>query len=342
MLSGNYWPAHPQPLPDELLSSWLVRIAHANGLKLQTFCDQVFGKERQLWNRDIDRLAPDWLIRKLHAHTGASLQAARHTTLSAYRGRLFRQRQLSGQLRWILPLRVFHRKRLGFGVQFCPKCLAEDAEPYFRRRWRVAFYTFCPRHDVLLGDRCPRCGAPVAFHRRELGHPQTTDSGPMALCHACDYDLRQAPATPVPSYEASAFELMKNMLATTEFRPDGERRRFGLGFYDVLHQLCKLVVSARKALRLKEFVLARIGAADVPLARGRFPFEVRPVGERHHVLLLTLWLMADLDNRLTKAWNAKAVRYNMLVKDFGEPPRWFLKVVARFNRGDRMFATRLF
>ena len=28
-LSGTIWPIHPKPLPDELLTSWMVRIARA-------------------------------------------------------------------------------------------------------------------------------------------------------------------------------------------------------------------------------------------------------------------------------------------------------------------------
>lgn len=138
-LSGELWPAHPKPLPDELLSSWIVRIASANGLKLQTFCDRVFGKEHQLWNRDIDRHAPPWLLASLARHTGTPIKHVRDATLEVYRGRLYRRKHDAGQLRWILPAGVYHRTRRHFGVQFCPQCLAEDHEPYFRTRWR-GFY----------------------------------------------------------------------------------------------------------------------------------------------------------------------------------------------------------
>ena len=36
-LSGRLWPAHVKPQQDELLSSWLVRLAMAHGVKLHTF-----------------------------------------------------------------------------------------------------------------------------------------------------------------------------------------------------------------------------------------------------------------------------------------------------------------
>ena len=66
----SIWPIHPHPRPDELLSSWMVRLAHANRYKVHDFYALYFGRERQIWNRDIDHLAPDWLLNGLSFHTG--------------------------------------------------------------------------------------------------------------------------------------------------------------------------------------------------------------------------------------------------------------------------------
>ena len=68
-LTSPLWPIHYKPLPDELLSSWLVRLAHGHGLKVQTFCNLIFGNSQQVWNRDIDRLAPTWLLDQLSYRT---------------------------------------------------------------------------------------------------------------------------------------------------------------------------------------------------------------------------------------------------------------------------------
>lgn len=50
---------------DELLSWWRVRLAHGHGLKVQIFYNLIFGNRHQVWSRDIDRLAPDWLVSEL-------------------------------------------------------------------------------------------------------------------------------------------------------------------------------------------------------------------------------------------------------------------------------------
>jgi len=158
-LTSPLWPIRYRPLPDELLSSWLVRLAHGHGLKVQTLCNLIFGDQRQVWNRDIDRLAPMWLITELCRQTDTPFDVAWATTLRTYEGWLYPKYRSSGMLHWILMLNMYHRKRQGYGMQFCPHCLASDPVPYLRKSWRVAFNTVCAQHGNLLADRCPACGA---------------------------------------------------------------------------------------------------------------------------------------------------------------------------------------
>jgi hypothetical protein len=331
VLSGAYWPAHPHPLRDELLSSWLVHIARANGVKLQRFCDCNFGSERQLWNRDIDRRAPPWLLETLSKHTGTPLSAVRKTTLVEYRGNLFREQHPSGPQQWLLPLMMYHRTFTGYGMQYCPKCLAEDPDPFFRRSWRVAYCTFCTKHRCVLLDRCPNCLAPVAFHRRELGRAERLECGPLSLCHNCDFDLREAVAGPPAYLQSDTFELLHSLVESLE--SDSRSQKFDLGFHDVLHQLCKLMISDRPHLSLRKFVCRSADIEDRPIIRARLPLEERSTSERHHVLILATWLMCDLPERLRAAWHAKAVRYNHLLKDFHVPPANYESVCLQFCRG---------
>ena len=144
------WPVHLKPHHDELLSSWLVRIAHGHGLKIQSFCNLIFGGVHQVWNRDVDRLAPDWLIHSMCAHTAVPVERGYSSTLRSYEGTLYQTYRSSGILRWILPLMLYHRRYQGFGLQFCPKCLGEGPEPYFRKHWRVACTLVGAQHNLLL------------------------------------------------------------------------------------------------------------------------------------------------------------------------------------------------
>lgn len=319
------WPCHPHPLPDELLSCWLVRVAHAHRLKVQTFCDQVFGKERQIWNRDIDRLAPRWVVNRLSIQTGTTLAEAHRTTLTAYRQLLYPRRRDSGVLPWILPLEIWHRKRAGHGLQFCPACLAEDPVPYYRKRWRVALYTCCTKHNAMMHDRCPACGTGVAFHRIELGRYGSVDEGPLTYCHECGFDLRGSPVIAPTFYEDSSRQLMQEVLNMLEW---GGSRKFDFGFFYVLHQLCKILLSNIKHVRLRGYVVDQTSAPDMLLAVGKICFEERPLQERHHVIQLGMWLMAEPAGRVVEAWKERAIRYNVLKRDLSGIPEWYRKIIV--------------
>jgi TniQ len=232
MAHGKIWPAHPKPLPSELLSSWIVRIAEANSIKLQTMTRLLFGTERSPWNRDIDRSAPPWLIQALSQHTGANYWDIFHTTLVTYRTRLYPRRQSVGQLRWILPINSCGTRHTGFGQQFCPACLATDSIPHFRKQWRVALFTYCPAHQIELHDACPDCGAPVVHYRGDFGK-ELKDAWPMYVCHACGADFREAERRPACFPSEDVRQMFDEMLRSLG-RPVTDIGRFDLGYFDVM------------------------------------------------------------------------------------------------------------
>lgn len=323
------WPVHLKPLPDELLSSWIVRLAEAQGLKVQTFARLLAGSEYQVWNRDIDRTAPSWLIEVLCRNTAAHPDAAWNTTLASYEGLLYRTFRESSVLPWITPLMIRRFTQTGHGLQFCPRCLAEDPEPYFRRRWRVAFYTWCSIHNVMLHDRCPRCTAPVNFQRRELGRPNEIDGGPLTRCFACGFDLRKAAAKAPVFYEESArreFEMAAGWL-------EGRRSWGGwdsVGYFNVLRHVCWTMLSAYRSTWLRMFACKLLGIRVAKLERGPRILEQRFISERHHVAQLGFWFLANPMDRLTAAWQEGAVTYSALLRDFCDRPEWYDKIVAGF------------
>jgi len=330
MLSGKLWPAHPKPLPDELLSSWIVRIAEANGVKLETMTHLLFGLYLLPWNRDIDRLAPKWLLKGICAHTGTPYWDAYRTTLAGYRTRLYPHRQDSGQLRWILPVKINSTKRYGYGMQYCPACLATDKEPYFRRKWRVAFHTFCPEHRIMLHDCCPACGAAITFYRRDFGRG-IDEAGEICLCYQCQFDLCAAPHEPVTIYDDDSFQLYVEMLQALggAARDAGQ---FNLKFHAVVHQLCKVMLSVGNHDQFRQYIAKRLGVEPAPALRKKIPFEQRRIFDRHQMVSFALWLLAAPEERIRGGWEAKAVRFNLLLKDFSGAPRWFADLAGRLNR----------
>lgn len=172
---SNRWPVIVPPQPDELLSSWLHRLAYANGIPPRAFA-RVLGLNPGMWSAALDVRLPDDIANLLSGKTGISL-----TRLSA----MMLLRDLPNKL--LLPLRSGPRYERSTWLQFCSQCLTADAQPYFRRRWRLASRISCTKHGCRLRDRCPYCRSRVAaFDQTELV--------PQHHCAVCGYDLRYAPS----------------------------------------------------------------------------------------------------------------------------------------------------
>lgn len=300
-------------------------------MKVQTFCNQIFGKTLQVWNRDIDRLAPAWLIDELCARTGTGRKIAYATTLRAYEGLLYSQFSSGSALQWIQTLKLYHRKRQGFGQQYCGRCLAEGDEPYFRKVWRVSLYTTCPKHHCMLHDRCRKCGSAVVFHRMDMGRGSMFDAQPISACHACGFDLCLAPVTDIISHDASATGWLESAQRSVEAMRSARSPKFDLTRAAVMRQMINLLTTSVPKINLYPHVLDEMEINRRELTPGRTPFETRPLDERHHLIQMAAWLMVDLEPRLRVALRAKAVRYNHLLKDFAEPPGWYVGMAGKFS-----------
>ena len=66
--AGHRWPVDVRPAPGELLSSWLHRLAHANGVPPRYF-GAVLGVAGETWSAQLDRHLPDAARRLLLDHT---------------------------------------------------------------------------------------------------------------------------------------------------------------------------------------------------------------------------------------------------------------------------------
>lgn len=135
----------------------------------------------QIWNRDIDKLAPAQFVEDIAHGTGTPLARASATTLRSLEGVLVEALPQSTK-GLITNIGVYHRTRRGFGLRYCPVCLLDDCSAYFRKEWRVLCITSCPRHGCRLRDSCPHCDAPVVPSR-----------GKYLACHVCRKGLSGGP-----------------------------------------------------------------------------------------------------------------------------------------------------
>ncbi len=248
------WPWRPRPQADELLSSWLRRIALGNSAKLHSFCHAVW-PGLQIWNRDIDGLAPPRLMEGLVAHTGVDAQVAELTTFRPWVGTLFEEVRVTGATQWLLPVGIHHRTRRRPGQQWCPLCLTEDAEPYYRRRWRLAIASTCPRHGLVLADSCHDCGAPAVPHR-----------GADPWCHICTADRRDHPVMAVES-QALQFEFRLSEMLAPDVVPRTDLEAIHpLAYFGLVRQVMTVLSGGERSQGLRDEVARSWGGDPAPYA----------------------------------------------------------------------------
>ncbi|NTH42747.1 TniQ family protein [Agrobacterium rhizogenes] len=173
-VSLERWPVSVSPLADELLSSWLHRVAIANGAAPASFAETL-GQQNGMWSARLDLAAPSKILGLLADRTGFGHEVISRMSL---RG--------CGLKVLLLPLRHDSKQRFSTWIQYCPDCFASDESPYFRRAWRLATRISCFVHRKGLRDRCPSCRSGIA----SFAQPHLI---PQHICAVCGFDLRRAP-----------------------------------------------------------------------------------------------------------------------------------------------------
>lgn len=187
----SQWAVRVPLQPDEIISSWLVRAALTQGCDPLVLTGNVWPKWR-IWTQDTDRFLDDERIEPLCAVSGITMETLRAATLHSVASQIVGGTPPEKALwPWILALGTRNTKRHG-GLQYCPTCLAEDAHPYYRLQWRLAWHAGCEKHGCSLLDCCHVCNAPVEPHRL-LAEDQN-----VAMCASCKADMRNASLNPCP------------------------------------------------------------------------------------------------------------------------------------------------
>lgn len=164
----------------EALDSWLLRLAHRNGMSLRWLTTALgFGDRLTVWrNYALTWKLPPELLRRIETQTGLPAAALDTAVLDQF-------------------------DRLGWrpvpGSRFCPPCLRE-LEGRWPIRWQLPYTFACPTHHTLLAVLCPACHRTprsLISERSGLAPPTRCTLGTTRHASACDADLLTHPTLPL-------------------------------------------------------------------------------------------------------------------------------------------------
>jgi ribosomal protein L37E len=189
---ATLWPQRPKRFPDELFSSWLWRAAIAAGAAPSRFAADALGAglldpDREVGEAMLCRLALASGQAAAYLANGALTPPPRPAPLT--RAEVVQDALLRhGRPLLIREVRTHPPRGV---LQYCPRCLAKDPQPYFRRGWRFAVEAVCVRHACRLHDACWRCGAVVALLAQSFASRQP-------VCATCGAVLARGAVVPAP------------------------------------------------------------------------------------------------------------------------------------------------
>jgi hypothetical protein len=333
-LSGRFWPLHLKPYADELLSSWLVRLSRAYGMEASRFGACVGGYSA-FWNCDVDKGLDDHLLQRLIDRTATSPARVIKTTIAGYRGFPIPELYGKGLSAWLLSIGLRGGRRHRAWLQYCPCCLQDDEDPYFRRHWRLAFVTVCPQHECQLLDRCAACAAPCNIQQLR------NDADTITRCYACQFDARWAQA---PGLERTAGRyrviqaqrLLIEALSQGQYPLTHAKSVTTEEFLSVLRHLGRLLIAPQHAQGLRRGFCGEMGEPyfepSFPSSRGR-AIEVLSVSDRFALMLLLAWWLNDWSDQFVAICAMAKLSVTDLMSPFLNPPDWYEDAVRQVTDG---------
>jgi hypothetical protein len=201
---------------------------------------------------------------------------------------------------WLLSLGRHALTRGQPWLQYCPHCLRTDIDPYFRRWWRLAFITVCPKHRRCLLDRCEACGAVINFHRLP------GDAEAITLCHSCRYNMRLAHAPAIG--RSSAYQRLVQLQAFLLGTMKSGNCRWrdctsipGTRFFAALRKRMQFFLTTMHTPAFKEAFGASLPASFFASPVASAPhrsFEGLGVDDRLACMLFLSWWFAQRPERL--------------------------------------------
>lgn len=174
-------PFAPRPIPAELFSSWLLRVAAANCVSLAELLDGLHSRYPEVpYVQSLDLCLPPVFLKALSAFCRVTVQKLQGLDLEQRLPDLQCALLLSfTNASWRCPRR--RGQRLGYG--FCRSCIAEQRTIHVPWDWCFACLIRCPVHGTSLLDSCPFCNEPDPL---TFAAPHLLQS---RVCYSCGGDL---------------------------------------------------------------------------------------------------------------------------------------------------------
>jgi transposase len=280
---------HAVPSDGEALCSWLTRLGNRVGMSGRDTARRAFGidshRRPEWWRRP-----PPAELAVLAGKSGLKPEQVRAMTLLDWAEARCDERHD----RFCAP--GFWRQRTRPAVlrplAVCPRCLADDDEPFIRTEWMIGWMAVCAKHRTVLVGRCSHCGGTLTLPGLSMRR-----AARIGRCERCDRTPDQAHAEPALD---AVCDIQQRLLALKR-AGSGDLPGLGPIAWETLVGLADLLLSAvwrPRARHARERLFARVVGDSRLGPDERLQIDWR---SNYGTMLILAWLIGGWPRRMTEA-----------------------------------------
>jgi len=305
-------PLIPIPFQDEILSSWIARLAYANQMHPKTFLNTYLGlKHRDHFKNCLDAHISDEILNCLQTITSPHF-TLKNMTLKSYAG-ILREGEIKELYSSYLD-----------ALQFCPQCLNEDI-PYYKKSWHINLLTICAKHHCFLYDACPQCQKPIKL--LSMYH----NAFDYTFCSYCGYDLKKAPIKRIGKKHTLGILANQKLAKIIEdgYIQLGESIAYSFCFVDTITQLSKLILLRRNFAFIHNHPLFKLleNRLKSSLFSKQPTYSQLTVVEKYALFGLIMYLFEDYPNHFSQFITMNHLTHWGMMKDLRYKAFWYENLV---------------
>jgi len=309
----------PKPQQNELLSSWLTRVAFAHGMTLNNFFSRFIRHDGTALTRtDIDFQYNPKLWNALAEKSKIDIKTIQNLSLRSEEGYLFTCNEC---LYPPTQIRKLVDRRTHFGLMYCPKCLEEDEHPYFRQEWRYLFYNACSKHGIYLKDRCGICFERVRLRKMSIDNK-------IIFCHKCKRDLSQTTPTKVLEEYSEGLEAIswfQNGLKNGYFTIENTKVSSLVIFQAYTH--LRHLINGQKNLKLDSFSILESYKELCKKLQHYNSKKCGPIYKDFFLTTMVYYLFQNYPNNIQKFADENNLTHRDFVHEFQDMPFWYKSTI---------------
>ena len=315
------------PYPNELFSSWIARNATANFMQTPTFVNNYFPQyKNKIFNRDTDILIDDNIAETFANRMSFKKELIFSTSLQSYKGYLSENIRIDIRNPLISTCKIRGTYPNLRGLKYCPLCLKE--KEFFKKEWRLSFYTICTKHKCFLIDECPQCKEPISIIKRK----REIDS---FNCWNCGYFFKNSEIEFVHK-ESQSVNLLQN---TIEILNKGYFRinnnyYYSIFYFQILRHISKLIYQhgyRNYALLKKECELHNILITDNKLLKSKFMEETISLKDAFVVFTASIKILTTIEN-FNSFIKSNNIPIYLLNRDMSYIPFWYKINIEKYYK----------